>query len=358
MMSRSARLTATLLSLALVSPAYAGGPRKVLVLPLEGSADAAARTRVGGLINRLARGLGGSVSVGDTTFADTAAAVGCEPAAAACRDEVLSTLAVDELVYGAVDLAGSDVRVTLHRATRGAATRDASVIVADREPLDPRLEAAVGPLFGAAGKATDAAKPAATAKPADATKPVTAVTTPGAGAVDATKPAGQAGASTSPGPTSTDAPLAGTSDPLSPEDHARIADPAVGPTAAAGPTDAAGDPLRGRRRLYVAGAAGSGAILLLGVLFWAEASSTQGDIDAAPTRTLADLKNLAALEDKASAYATWGNLMVLGGLALGGVSGYLLYKDHKARHASGHARLLPALVPGGVGVTLTIGGLP
>jgi len=51
-------------------------------------------------VQKLARKTAGNVANGDTTFAETAAAVGCDPAAADCAETVRTTLGVDELVWG------------------------------------------------------------------------------------------------------------------------------------------------------------------------------------------------------------------------------------------------------------------
>lgn len=364
------RLAASLLALLVASPAVAG-PRKVLVLPLEGTADAAARTRVSALVGRLAKAIGGQS--GDTTFGDTAAAVGCDPAAPACKDEVLSTLSVDELVYGTVDLAGSDIKVTVRRGAKGSAPREASVIVADHDPVDPKLEPALDPLFGITPR------PVAPTPPI--TKPVGPVTTgpttkpAGTGAIAATTPTtkpdggattpiadGHPATGTNTGTTtpgdSTGSAGSGTPDTLPPGSHDQITDPLAAP--APGPAPMVPQPSddgTGHHRLLVAGAAGGGAIFTVGLILWAEKNSTQGDINSAPTRTLADLQNLASLEDRASSYATWGNIMVVSGLALGGVSAYLLYREHQEHRDGRHAAITPAIFPHGGGVTLTIGGL-
>src|SRR5262249_47279919 len=82
-----------------------------------------------------------------------------------------------------------------------------------------------------------------------------------------------------------------------------------------------------RRRWEMAGMAGGGAMMLIGVLAWGAASSTQNDINNAPTRTAQDLAHLKDLESKGDGQAAAGNIFFIGGLAVAAVSGYLFYRD-------------------------------
>ena len=70
-MTPRAAIAAVALGLAMATTA-AAAPRKVLVLPVDGNADAATRSRLTTQIARLARGLDGEVSTAEATFADTA----------------------------------------------------------------------------------------------------------------------------------------------------------------------------------------------------------------------------------------------------------------------------------------------
>src|SRR5436189_2546563 len=90
--------------LALVATAEAG-PRKVVVLPIDGNAPAAQRTKLDATLAKLARKTG-DVTIGDVTFNETAAAVGCTPDAPGCAANVLTTLGVDEIVYGTATTEG------------------------------------------------------------------------------------------------------------------------------------------------------------------------------------------------------------------------------------------------------------
>ena len=115
----------------------AAAPRKVLVLKLDGDADSAERARLQGELARLATEGDVVVTNGETTFAETASAVGCDPDTAACVDLVRETLAVDEIVYGRATTA-PDRRVDLdvHRSRAGEPTKDEHTSVVPGEPVD------------------------------------------------------------------------------------------------------------------------------------------------------------------------------------------------------------------------------
>jgi hypothetical protein len=95
--------------------------------------------------------------------------------------------------------------------------------------------------------------------------------------------------------------------------------------------------------------------VLLSFIMWAEAGSTQSDIDAAPTKTAADFANLEDLENQADTYAGLGNLFFVGGVAVAGVSTYFWWRDRKTG-SSQQARIAPAVFDHGAGVTLSFGG--
>lgn len=118
--------------------------------------------------------------------------------------------------------------------------------------------------------------------------------------------------------------------PAGPELAPMFGQPAAAPRPA--PTVPAGSFFDTRdRTLGVAFAAGGGVALLIGLVLWASEHDAQNQIDAAPDATLADVQALVALEQHASNEAWAGNVMVVLGLAAGGVGGYLLWRDHKAR---------------------------
>src|SRR5205823_4500389 len=124
----------------------AAAPRKVLVLAIEGNAPAAQRAKLGALVVKLARSVDGKVQTGNTTFSETASAVGCDPSAPACVDSVLSTMAVDEVVWGEATIASGQTKIVIHRATKGAPPREITATIGEKDPAD-RAEAGIKPVF-------------------------------------------------------------------------------------------------------------------------------------------------------------------------------------------------------------------
>ncbi|MEO7731855.1 MAG: hypothetical protein ABIY55_12840 [Kofleriaceae bacterium] len=144
--SRPVAIWLALVVLAAFGVDAAAANRKILVLPVDGTADAATRAKLTAQIVRLARALDGQVTTGDTTFADTALAVGCDPDLAGCRDDVIATLAVDELVWGTATKDGRQTRLVVRRAAKGAAPREIATTIAVSDAPD-RIEAGVAALF-------------------------------------------------------------------------------------------------------------------------------------------------------------------------------------------------------------------
>ncbi len=274
-----------------VSANVAAAPRKVLVLPLDGNAPAAQRTALNTSIANLARtNLDGDVTVGDTTFNETAAAVGCSPDQPACAETVMSTLAVDELVYGTATTQAGTTTVIVSRAARGTPPRTQSASLGDAAPGE-QAEGTLGPLFGATGMA-------------------------GSGAGSAGEPVGSGSATTG-----------------EPEVRTSFFDTR-------------------ERKIGFAVIGVGAATMLVGLSLWISESSIQSDIDNHRTQTLADLRDLRELEDRAGTKALWGNILVGAGLALGGVGAYYLYKDHQNRGMT----VTPAPAEAGTGMTLVLGG--
>jgi len=125
-MTRIAVLVVTTLgalgALGLAAPAAAAS-HKILVLPTDGTADAATRAKLTAQVVKLAKGLDGQVATAGATFADTALAVGCDPQAPGCSDQVLATLGVDELVWATATKDNGQTRVVVRRATKGSPPR-------------------------------------------------------------------------------------------------------------------------------------------------------------------------------------------------------------------------------------------
>lgn len=301
-------------AVALAAAPATAAPGKTIVLQSEGRADAATRAKLDASLVKLASAGGAQVLPGETTFTETATAVGCAPETPACRDEVLGMLGVDELVYATMTPRPGGHEVTVYRVARGA-TRDTKIFVATGRPTEQLGD--IASLFGV------------TAAP---------VTTPGADAPLETTPITEPEA----------APLLPETEPVAPV-------VATGPLSpATQPIDAG--PSRRRTQLQIAGMAGGGAMVLVGFLLWGEAGTIQEDIDVHPTATREQLQALAELERRGDGYATWGNVMFLGGAVLGGVSTYLYLKDRKARSATHTARIAPTVMGSGAGLTLTLGG--
>ena len=267
-------LSAVIILVALVANAMAG-PERVLVLPLDGNADPATRAKLNLSVHKLATesAAGAVVTMGDATFDEAAAAVGCNAGAPKCAISVRTTLGVDELVYGTVttDPAGQTTIVIRRSSVTSNPPRERSATLS---PGAESAEAELAPLFGVA---EPVAEPALLPPPP----------------------------------------------PPPPRDTSR-------------------------RNIGIACASGGGVFIIIGLALWASESSKQDEIDNAPTQTLSELRHLQDLEDKAQTYAIVGDLVLLGGLALGGIGGWMLYKDHQERSVV----VTPAATPTGPAVVL------
>jgi hypothetical protein len=306
-------------------PRLAGAePHKVLVLQSEGRAPAGLRTKIDAAILRLAGAAQLQASAGELTFTDAATAVGCRPDAPSCKDEVIGMLSVDEIVLTTVTPKPGGVEIAAQRIARGGAERDATMLLATGAPPDK--------LDGLALLFSD--RPAA-ATPAPAPTPPA----PPAPAIAPSRPAEPA--PVIPAPTAV-----------------ALAPPAVPETAPAGPVAAPADQPGPRdRSLELAGMIGGGTMLVIGMVLWGAASSTQDDINNAPTRTGQDLANLKDLESRGDIYATAGNALVATGVVIGGIATYLYIRDRRAAGAQ-TARLMPTVLDHGAGLVLTLGGMP
>ncbi|MCX5741189.1 MAG: hypothetical protein NT062_01680 [Proteobacteria bacterium] len=251
---------------------------KVLVLPIDGTTDPAVRKRLDSSVAKLATAhIAGNVTTGETTFAEAAVAVGCDPQTSRCVDEVIATLSVDELVWGTATPANGQTVLVVHRARSKQPPRDATIIIA-AEPVDAQTETSLAPLF-------DVIVPASPAPPDKDGTPLPT------------------------GPTATRA-----------------------------------------RNLGIALVAGGGVMALIALVLWSNERGIEDQIDAHPTDTAAELRDLSAIEDRAITYAVVGDLLMVVGLAAGGYGSYVLYQDHKTK-----VGVQPTTVDGGVG--LSIGGI-
>jgi len=275
------------------------GPHKVLVLPLDGNAPAAQRSKLNASVVKMAKkNLAGDVTVGDTTFAETAAAVGCDPQSSACAQTVLTTLSVDEIVFGTATKEGKSTKIVVKRVQKGGSdpqTAETTIAASDSaDKAEPGLEAAF-------------TEP----KPAEPPPPPP-LEGSGSGSAVVQEP---------------------------PKERPR--------------------PARGiaffdtkERIMGVAFGAGGVVAIIIGISFWMGKQDLQSQIDDHPTNTLNDFQALEDLEDQASDKALWGNVFFGLGLVLGGASAYMFYRDSKNREAAVSAQPTET----GTGAVITYGG--
>jgi hypothetical protein len=320
------RLGIALLVVLLVTPHAAAQPtRKLMVLQSEGTADARTRAKVDAAIAKLAATGGDQVAPGEITYGDAAALVGCNPDEASCRDEVIASLGVDELVVTTVNARPPNVEVSVKRIGKAGAVREASATVAAGavDKLDP-----IAPLF--TGRTIGPTPPVADPSPPVVTDPPPGDPTP------------------DPDPSTTTT----TTPPPTPE-----------PTTAR-PLDQPADNIdyeRRRNRLRIGGMAAGGGMVLVSFIFWGAAAGVENDVANFQVRNAGDLQRLRDLEHKGDSYADFGNLFFIGGLALGGVSAYYYLKARrKGGSSTTSARFVPVpmIVDGGGGIALTFGGVP
>lgn len=323
---------------ALAAGAASAGPRSILVMRAEGTADASTRTSIDTHVLRLAKNLDGKVEGGDITFTDAAAVVGCNLSEAACKDEVLATLGVDEIVATTATATANGTNVIVRRIAKGATPKTAqTTLVAGRAP-DAKIDADLGPMFGL--KASAAATGAALGSTFSTEPPLETTLEPPV--TEPAPPETTTTATTTTAPDTSTAPIDTT------------------PAVTAAPTNQVaplphddGNPRN--RRLQKIGMAAGGAFVVLSFIMWSQASGVQDDIDNAPANTAADFRHLQELEGDADALAGAGNLFFLTGLVVGGVSGYYYWRGHRSASTQ-QAVVAPAVFPHGAGVVLTFGG--
>jgi hypothetical protein len=268
---------------------------KLLVLQSEGRVDAGLRAKIDAAITRLALGATPGAVAGELTFSDAATAVGCKPDAPACKDEVLGMLAVDEIIITVLTPKPGGLEIAARRFGKGGALGEATVLLAAGAAPD-RLED-LAPLFSG--------------KPAEAA-------------------------------------------PVLPEPSSVIPATAVPETARPDPSPPADQPSALGHRLELAGMGGGATMVTLGLVMWIAASSTQDEIDHAPTATRQDLAHLQDLESRGDGFATAGNVLAIGGLAIASVATYFYLRDRRDAGAA-TARLVPTVFDHGAGVVLTFG---
>lgn len=314
-------------ALVLASAGLAAAETKIMVLQSEGRTDANTRKKVDAAIIKLAKTGPDPVTPSEITYTDAAAMVGCKPEDASCKDEVLGTLAVDEIIITTITPKPGGLEVNVKRVAKGGATRDATTVVPADKP--DKLDA-IAPLFG--GKAVATTTPPPPTEPPPVIGPTPPPTTP---------------------PPVTEPKPQDKLPELKPEDKKPITDPVKPLPEPVGSTD--DRRVRNRRRLVIGGMAGGGGLVLLGFILWGSASSVQGDIDNFQVRSASDLVELRALEDKGDSRARWGNLFFVSGLVAAGVSTYFYVKQRRAAKATTTA-LVPTVFDHGAGLTLSFGG--
>jgi hypothetical protein len=336
---------AILVVLALASSASAA-PKSILVLKAEGTADASTRASLEASVLKLAKNLDGKVEMGDVTLTDAAAIVGCNPSDASCKDEVLSTLGVDELIATTATAVPTGTNVTVRRLAKGSAPRAAQSVQPAGKPSDTKLSQDVGPLFGVGMTTAPAVVPATT----------TATTTPPATHAATTTPTKVNTAPTNATPPATNPAYEQGEHPQT----AQVDRAPIDNNVSAAPNGQVAPMQQDRPRSYrwqKIGMAAGGTLVVLSFLMWSKASDTQQLIDDQPANTPADFAKLRQLEDDADGYAAGGNLFFLTGIVVGGISAYSYWHGHR-QSSTRTARITPMLTPTTAGVALTFGGAP
>ena len=302
-------------------------PHTVLVLRSEGTADVSTRTTMDSHVLRLAKNIEGKVDAGDITFTEAAAVVGCSASEPKCKDQVLDTLGVDEVIATTVTATPTGLNVTVRRIGKNGPPKAAQTTIPSGKSPDAKLNADIGPMFGvtAAPVVEPPPPPVVETKPVQPPPPPPPVTNPVA-----------------PPP------------PVAQVDNTPIhTDVTAAPNGVVTPPP---EDKPSRRWQKVCMGVGGG-LVLLGIVMWAQASSVQGQIDDQPEPSSpADFQELRDLEKKGDDLAGGGNLFFLVGAGLAGVGAYYYWKA--GRSSTQTARIAPAAFPNGAGVTLTLGGAP
>jgi len=338
------RIVVLIVLLAFGSTATAA-PKAILVLKTEGTADASTRASLDTSVLKLAKNLDGKVEMGDITLTDAAALVGCNPTDASCKDDVIATLGVDEIVATTATTVPTGTNVTVRRLSKGSTPRAAQSSLPSGKPSDAKLTQDLGALFGVATIAPVGATATTTPTTPATTPPTKVNTTP----TNATPPA------TNP---DYDAPSPGQ-DPNHPA-TAQVDQTPIDNHVSAAPDGQVAPIQQDKPRSYrwqKIGMGVGGTLVVLSFLLWSKASDTQGQIDDQPANTPADFAKLQQLEDDADGYAGGGNLFFITGILVGGVSAYSYWHGHRA-HRTQTARITPMLTPTSAGITLTFGGTP
>ena len=68
-------------------------------------------------------------------------------------------------------------------------------------------------------------------------------------------------------------------------------------------------------------------LAVVGVVLWNRANSLEDEAANSPNRTRMEVDHLLDLEARGDRYALWGNVAVVGGVALAGVGAYLYWRN-------------------------------
>jgi len=133
------RAIACLLVVALSTTQVAAQPTAtVMVLPIDGDADPALRTKLTAVVETAAKDLG-TVKAGTTTLGETATAIGCDPATIECAERVRATLDVDILIHGTATAKDGQVELVIRKQEKAHAAVEARTMIIGEAPamLDP-----------------------------------------------------------------------------------------------------------------------------------------------------------------------------------------------------------------------------
>ena len=280
---------------AMSNAAMAQRARSLTVFPLEGE-PAALRAPLTKSVVDSSRSRGLKVTEAGSAFADTALLLGCDPETAGCQKRILGQIGTSQAIYGTIAPAGPD--------------RPDSVVVS--LTLIKRKSAPVKQSFTVVGSS------------------------------DPQRAAQE---------------LSGFIPALFGDAPVVSAEPIVVPPDKSPSDESGGGPLRMDSTNWAL-VGGGGGLVATGAILWLSADSKQGEIDDAPTDTVADLERLEDLESSARTRANIGNVLVAAGLIAASVGVVRAFMQGRSSSESppppgNRPEVTPMPVQGGAGLTLT-----